>query len=105
MVEPGGAPARPRVAVLVEQEDRLGAVAEDRERLPVLVHAEPKRPLVPGDGAREVGDVEMDGSEAQRGGQHGCGSGAHLSMVPDDHRPIPAGAARCRRGRSQPIAV
>ncbi len=80
----------------------MRAVAEDRERLPVLVDAEPERALVPRDRAREIDDVEMDGTEAQGCGQHGGGRGAHPSMVPDDHVRSPPGLLVVARPRSQP---
>ena len=69
VVEAGVAARRAGLRVLVQHDDGLGAVAELGRRGVVAVHAQAERPLVPGDGAVDVGDGQLDGAEAQRGGQ------------------------------------
>ena len=61
-VAPGGRARR----VLVQHDDGLGAVAQLRRGALAAVHAQPQRALVPGDGAVEVGDREVDRAEPQR---------------------------------------
>ena len=59
------AAGRERLRVLVEDDGGVGAVAELGDVGLVAVHAQPERALVPGDGAVEVADGQMDGAEAK----------------------------------------
>ncbi len=73
MVEAGGATGLLGRAVLVQDQDLLGPVAQRSGVDVVTVHAQAKRGLVPGDRAVELGDGEVHGAERQRGGQlAGC---------------------------------
>ena len=87
-VEEAGVAARaPGLAVLVEHQDGLGAVAELRAGAVVGVDAQPERLLVPRDGAGDAGDGQFHGAEAQRRREHGRGTGvrgcgrSHTSRV------------------------
>ena len=74
VVEAGVAAGRERLRVLVQDDGGLGAVAELGDVGLVAVHAQAERPLVPGDAAVEVADGQVDGAEAESGGQslHRC---------------------------------
>ena len=69
VVQAGVASRAARLRILVQHDDGLGPVAELSGGGLVAVDAQAQRSLVPGDGAVQAGDREVDGAEPQRGRQ------------------------------------